>query len=267
MSEINFGADQVAEVVTEEVPGTVVVLAPSIPERAAEMPLARQSSMPNFKDVIFPHLNLVHPLSKTADAYPVGSITFAESVMLFTPSLINKDTGNVERKGTPPVNITVIEFKPQRFVEKVSEGNGLIVDTEQEVVANGGTLDWSEWDLKKASGMKLFQVLAEAIIAIERPAHIADDDTVFVYRVGDKKYTLAVWSLKGSAYTEAAKRCLFWHRMSGCLLGGYPTHNFSLSTRFKAFKTNHSSWVPVIVPCLKSTPEFLTFASGILGQV
>lgn len=234
---------------------------------AAETAVAvRRSSLPDFKNVILPHLNIVHPLSKTAVAFPVGSVIFADKTLLFSPPVIDKDTGNVTRVALPPVSFTVIDFKPERFVEKVANGIGLMVDSESKVVSSGGTLDYTEWNLKKASGMKLFQVLAEALIAIERPEHIADDDTVFVYKVGDKKYTLAIWSMKGSVYTEAAKRVLFYHRTSGCLINGYPAFSFSLTTKFKPFKTGNSSWVPVVTARTKSTPEFLDFAARLGNQ-
>lgn len=275
MSEINFGAVQgsaPAPIIDADtgqpVPAAdnaaAEAAAPTI-ETAVPVP-ARRSSVPSFADVILPHLNIVHPLSKTASSFPVGSVLFADKTLLFCPPLVNKETGNVERVATLPACITVLEFKPTRFVEKVANGIGLMVDSEAKVVSNGGTLDWAEWTAKKSAGMKLFQVLAEALIAIERPEHVADDDTVFVYKVGDKKYTLAIWSMKGSVYTEAAKRVLFYHRTTGCLINGYPSFSFNLSTKFKDFKTGHSSWIPVLVARSKSTPEFLDFANGLVTQ-
>ena len=271
MSEINFGSQEgstpapILDATTgQPVAAPVAEAAPTV-ETAVAVP-ARRSSIPSFADVILPHLNIVHPLSKTAAAFPVGSVLFADKTLLFCPPLINKETGNADRVATPPATITVLEFKPTRFVEKVANGIGLMVDSEAKVVANGGTLDWAEWNQKKSAGMKLFQVLAEALIAIERPDHVADDDTVFVYKVGDKKYTLAIWSMKGSVYTEAAKRVLFYHRTTGCLINGYPSFSFSLSTKNKDFKTGHSSWIPVLVAKTKSTPEFLDFANGLVSQ-
>jgi hypothetical protein len=161
-------------------------------------------------------------------------------------------------------------FRPTRYVEKVTGGaRGLIVNTEDEVRAAGGTLDYKEWNLKKASGMKRFEVLAEALVAIERPEHVADDETVFVYPVtdGDKtrKFALALWAMKGTAYTAAAKRVFFTNRAVGCLRKGYPTRSFQLSTRFESFDNGNGAWVPVALPGAESTPGFMEFARAILN--
>lgn len=270
MPEINFGTlgGDVAAPVLDEQTGKPVApqLDPTPPAPKVENAVARRSGLPSIRDVILPHINLVHEKSKTAALYPVGSITFAEKVLLYSPPSINMETGNVIRAAMPPVGITVLEFKPTRYVEKVQDGIGDIVDSEQKVVASGGTLDYSEWNLKKASGMKLFQVLAEALIAIERPEHIADDDTLFTFKVNDKKYALAIFSMKGSAYTEACKKGLHLWRLTGCLVPGYPTFSFNLTTKYKAFKTGNSAWVPIVTARTKSTPEFLAFAAEVLGQ-
>lgn len=270
MSEITFGAlggDVAAPVIDAESGKQVAPeAAPAPAQPKEETGMIYRSSLPSIRDVILPHINIVHPLSKTAALFPVGSITFAENTLLYSPPNINIATGNVLRAPMPPAIITVLDFKPERFVEKVSDGIGNIVNSAAAVVAAGGTLDWSEWQLKQASGMKLYQVLAEAMVAIERPEHIADDDSVFVYKVNDKKYTLAIWSMKGSVYTEAAKKGFFLWRLTGCLVPGYPTFSFSLTTKLKAFKTGNSSWVPIVSPRTKSTPEFLAFAAGVLGQ-
>jgi hypothetical protein len=225
--------------------------------------------IPDFKDIILPRLNLVHPVGQLKDQFIVGSIVFGQNVVLFTPPVVNPRTGNVETPASPPVNITVLGFRPTRFVEKVVGGaHGLIVDTEDQVRANGGTLSYKEWELKKSSGMRLFQEMAEALLAVERPESCNDDGTVFNYSVTDgdtiKKYALCLWAMKGTAYTAAAKRVFFTARAVGCLNAGYPTYNYSLTTRLEQFKSN-SAWVPVCIPAAKSTPGFMEFARQVLN--
>jgi hypothetical protein len=127
-------------------------------------------TIPDFKDIILPRLNIVQGVGNLKDQFPQGAIVFNQSTVLFVPPDIDPQTGNVRRAATAPVGITVLGFRPSRFVEKIEGGGkGLIVNTEAEVRSNGGTLDYKEHKLKKASGMRLFQVLAEGLVAIERP--------------------------------------------------------------------------------------------------
>jgi hypothetical protein len=226
--------------------------------------------LPDFKDIILPRLNLVQGVGLLKDQFPVGAIVFGQNTVLFTPPVVNPKTGNMERAALPPVNITILGFRPTRFVEKLVGGaRGMICNTEDEVRAAGGTLSYKEAESKRASGMKLFQEMAEALVAVRRPEVCGDDDTMFVYPVEENgvtnKYALALWSMKGSAYTAAAKRVFFTGRAVGCLRGGYPTYNFDFTARFETWVNGNSAWVPVCVPCKKSTDGFLEFARAILN--
>lgn len=221
--------------------------------------------IPDFKDIVLPRINIVQAVGQLKDQFTQGAIIFGQNTVLFEPLVVNKQTGNVERPASPPVVITVLGFRPTRFVEKIQGGaRGLLVDTEEQVRASGGTLDYKEWMLKKAAGMKRFEQLAEALMVIERPAHIEDDDTLFTYEVGGKKYALALWSMKGTAYTAAAKRVFFTNRSVGCLKQGYPTKCFHLTTKLESYSSN-TCWVPVCIPGAASSPEFMDFARAILN--
>lgn len=221
--------------------------------------------IPTFKDIILPRINIVQGVGLLKDNFPFGSIVFNQQAVLYLPPDIDRQTGNIKRAGTPPVNITVLGFRPTRFAEKVAGGaRGSIVDTEDAVRANGGTLDYNEWKLKQNAGMKRFEYLADALIAIERPEAMADDDTIFVYAVDGKKYALAIWGMKGTSYTAAAKRVFFTARAMGCLRTGYPSWNYAVSTRSEQREGNTYA-VPVCLPASKSTPAFLEFVGGILN--
>lgn len=220
--------------------------------------------IPEFKDIILPRLNIVQGTGELKDSFPQGAVVFGQSLVIFTPPVVNAKTGNVEKPGTPPAIITVLGFRPTRFSEKVQGGiRGMIVDTEEQVTAAGGTLNYQEWAAKKSAGMKRFEPLADALVVIERPEAVADDDTVFIYPCDGKKYALALWALKGTAYTAAAKGVFFTARAVGCLRQGYPTYSYALSTRQQSREGN-TWYVPVCIPKSKSTPEFLAFAASIL---
>lgn len=191
---------------------------------------------------------------------------YDQRLVLFRPAVFDAAAGVIKEKGTGPFNVTFFAFETPVFTEKVAGGKrGLTVRTEQQVTAAGGTLDYNEWELKKSSGMKLFVPLTRAMVAVERPEHIADDNRVFVHKVGDKKYTLAFWSFKAGAYTAALKRVIFPAKLSGCLMtGGYPAFSFSASAKLTPYSTGTEAWMPQLVANAPSTPEMLAFVTQVL---
>jgi hypothetical protein len=246
-------------------PATAAVATiPQAPMQIAPRGVVLGDRIPDFKDIILPRINIVQGLGELNKSFPLGAIVYNQALVLCSPAVVNAKTGNVERPATPPVIITILGFRPTRFVEKTSGGaRGLLVNTEAEVRANGGTLNYKEWQLKAGAGMKYFQELAEAFIVIQKPDSLPDDGSTFVYEVDGKKCTLALWGMKGSSYTAGAK-VFFTARSLNCLRGGYPTHSYCLSTRLKPFDGGKEAWVPVPVPHLKSSPEFMAFAASIL---
>lgn len=254
----------VAGVVVDSVNTHVPAVIPS--GAVAPRGLVLGDTIPSFDQIILPRINIVQGVGKLKDSHPQGALVYNQTLVLFVPPDIDQSTGNVRRAATPPVNITVLGFRPIRYVERVIGGaRGQICNTEADVRAAGGTTDWNEHKLKADSGMKLFQLLAEALVAIERPAQLPDDNSVFVYSVGNKQFALALWGMKGSVYTAAAKRVFQTQRAIGCLRAGYPTMNFNVTTRLEKWINGNSSWIPVCIPAQKSTQDFMAFVNDVLG--
>lgn len=284
MSEIKFGAGSVPSAqVASEAPATPATptAAPSVPavqgNRAVGRPTSNLASgdfVPSFAEIILPNVNLAHAVGDLGTNFPHGSIVFNQQTAIFIPLKLDKNNAVVQQ-ATPPVTMTVLGWRPNpqcpadptKFVEKVpGGGRGAICQTEEEVRAAGGTTDWGEWNLKKASGMKKFDFMATALVVIERPEFIADDGKLFNFEIDGKKIVLAWWNLKGSAYTEACKRVLFHARKMGCLRsGGFPSWSFSVSSFYKSYSGGAAAWVPVFVPNKQSTPAMLAFAQEVLG--
>lgn len=250
-------------------PGACVPSAPA-PTAVATVPPARRGLMlgdflPDFGDVIFPRLNIAQAIGELGETFKPGTVVLNQELTLFQPAVLNKD-GSIKEAGTPPVVVTCLGFRPTRFAEYVAGGGrGIIVDSEAEVRAHGGTTNYDEHKLKAASGLKKFDPMAEAVLAIERPEHTANDGTVFVYDVSGKQYALALWSMKRTAYTAAAKGVFFTRRAMGCLREGYPTYSFKLSTRWKSFGESNGAWVPVLIEPAKQPVEFLAWAQSVLN--
>jgi hypothetical protein len=222
--------------------------------------------LPSFKDIILPRLSIAQNIGVLKESFHPGSIVLDRRVALFVPPAI-KD-GQVTRAATSPVTIIVVGFRPTRFVEKIvgSADRGQIVNTEKAVALAGGTLDWSEWSLKKAAGMKLFQPLADAFLVIERPDSLKEDNVNFSYEVDGKFFALALWAQKGTAYTSAAKRVFFTSRRIGILRqGGYPSWSFTVATREDSFGSSNKAWVPICLPKEKTTPAMLEFITQVLS--
>jgi hypothetical protein len=215
--------------------------------------------------MIIPRCNVVQFSGVLKDTFEPGTIVFNQQVPLHIPAKINAADNSVVRQSTAPVTMTFLGFKPTRFVEKVQGGGkGLLVNTELAVTAAGGTLDYNEWLLKKDAGMKRFEYYKESMVLIERPEIVADDDSVFTFEIEGKKYTVAMWALKGSAYTNLYKRILAPNRRMGCLSkGGFPSWSYSVSCRI-ATTAGNKYFVPFAAPRLKSSAAIVGFIKDII---
>lgn len=224
--------------------------------------------LPGFKDVILPRFNIVQNVGDLKDQFAPGALVFNKDTVLYTPPVIDQQKGVITKPGLPPVTLYVIGIVSERFSEKIKGGiGGEIVDTEAEVRAAGGTLDYKEWELKQNEGMRRFEPLIDLLVAIEKPEHISDDGTVFGFPVGKKHFTIGFWGCKGTSYTHAVKKVFNLHRLTGVLRGGYYTHSFNVTTRIENNKKQgFSYWVPVCTPKEKTSPEVLEFIRGIVGQ-
>lgn len=292
--EVTFGANQQPVPTATEPAAPATAAAPAAATTPAAPPTtalpARQGpralgapaglvlgdKIPDFSEIILPRVNIVQNIGKLKETFIPGSLVFNQETVLFIPPKINEKTQTVDRAATPPVTLTVLGFRPTRYCEKIEGGaQGRIVNTEAEVRAAGGTLDYAEWQLKKAQGMKRFEPLADALVAVERPlinpqtgqpfSTTDGEDPVFGYSVDGKSLALGLWALRGTSYTAAAKRVFFTARAVGCLRGGYPTWCYTVVTREETYPGGNKAWIPVCLPKGKQTPKFLEFVTQVLS--
>ena len=229
-----------------------------------------------FEDIVLPRINIVQKVGDLSNVFTPGEIVLNQSLVIHTPA-------SQKGAGDPPISLTVLGFKKTIFVEKVEGGAlGDIARSEEEIVRKGGTLDYKEWkqsekDAKENAGTKplrYFQRMATALVLVEKPGNVADpDQTIFPYECEGRFYTLALWSMKGTAYTNGAKN-IFTHRKIGHLRtvtlptgekrGGYPTNSYTLSTKLENYFGNFAH-IPVLKPGPKNTEAFRSFVNSILG--
>lgn len=286
--EVNFG--NTPSTPATDVTATVVSSAPAAPVTSpspapSQVPavtskLLLGDELPDFKDIILPRVNMAQNIGGLQEMFVPGSIVYNQQLSLYIPGRVNPKTQTVERVPTSPLTVLVFGFKKVRYFEKVKWGaeggaGGMIVDSEEAVRANGGTLDFNEFKAKEKSGMKRFEPGIDAMVAIQRPEGddaetkqplCPDDSSTFNFEVEGKKYALAFWGLRGTCYTAACKRVLFHARRCGCIrTTGYPYWTWSVTTREESWPGGVKSWIPVFVANKPSTEEQINFVKSILG--
>lgn len=197
-----------------------------------------------------PNLNIVHKVGGLADLFNAGELVLNGDLVLHVPA--NK-TKNVA--GDPPLRFVPIGFRKLRYTEKREGGErGDLVNTEEEVVAAGGTLDYNQWKRSQTTPnpLKRFEQLATALVLVEKPARVNDEDhQVFPIECDGVYYTLAVWNAKGTAYTNGAKD-LFTARKIGFLMNPakYSDYFWTFTTEMKPYGNN-----TVPIPVLKAASK------------
>lgn len=233
-------------------------------ERRSAATYGDDSDSIGIKDVNMPRLNIVQKVGDLSNVFTEGAIVFnGELVLLESPK---------SDKSGKALKIIVAGFRADRFVQKTVGGaQGDIVDTEEQVFKKGGTTDYNE---AAASRKPYYQTLAECLIIIEKPEEI--NDPSFKYFINGKAYAPALWSQKGTAYTNATKvfrtaRKNSWlcdeYNPDGTLKAkrGYPYGTWELRTQLKDFSGNFA-WIPVLRRGEVTTPEMQEFAASLMGK-
>lgn len=246
-----------------EVPA-VRVNTPEVPA-VVDSPIAFDDQNIGFEDIILPRINIVQKVGDLSEIFNCGEIVLKQALVIHTPAKAGV-------AGDPPLNLTVLGFKKTQFAEKVGGGvMGILAHTEQEVVKHGGTLDYKEWDASEKAAkagtgkaLRYFQRLATALCLVEKPVKLEDPDHIeFPYECEGKFYALVLWSMKGTAYTHAAK-AMFTARKIGHLRSGYAKQSWGLTSKTEKFGENYAA-VPVIRPGLKNTEAFQEFVYQVIG--
>jgi hypothetical protein len=211
------------------------------------------SSGIDFSDLVLPRLNIVQKVGDLSQVFEPGTLCLGKTVALDQPAIL-----------------AVASFAPKRFVEKIEGGGaqGRIAKTPQEVVQMGGTIDYNE---AKETGRPLFQTLATALCVLRKGAD--DPSEVFAFEAPDgERYALVLWSMKGSAYTNAAK-ILFTARKTGLfgigkrsrMITGFLNEFISLETEAKKYQGGNWAMIPVINIHSETTEAFRAWVHGMLS--
>lgn len=227
-----------------------------------------------FEDVIVPRLNCVQKVGDLSEIFAPGELVLNQTTVVHVPANKEKNIA-----GSGPLVVIPIGFKKSpggnkiQFAEKVEGGGrGLFVNTEAEVVANNGTLDWKEWDAstRTATPKRRFERYTTCLLLFKQPVGLLPDEEhqIFTHLIDAEYYALALMGMKGTWFTGMAKQ-LFTARKIGHLKGGYSTFSWTLTTTIKPFPngkggTNYAA-VPILGNGPKTSPALLEYVRDGLG--
>ena len=183
-------------------------------------------------DLVLPRLAIVQKVGELSNVFAPGTVLLnGQLVLQAAPqgSALSKE-----------IRLLIVGFNPTIFVEKVEGGlRGNTFKTEQEVVNAGGTLDYNE---AKARKIPKYDRSATAMLVIEAPAVV--DVNSFPIEIEGKRYAFALYTMKGTAYTNAAKHFKS-SRKIGQLREGYRFGWWTFQSQLKKFGDNYA-YIPVV---------------------
>lgn len=192
-------------------------------------------------DITIPRLNVVQSVGQLCDLFSPGGI------------VLNKET--LLSSGTTPVEVTVLRCRKQ-FVENLpygTEERPQVFDRLEDVKAAGGTIEWV--GNIRPSYLPVLHV--EALLRV--PDGVEGS---FPLEFGGKPYALALWTLRGMAYTRAARGILTAAKLS--LRDGLYTGRWELTTTRTKVGRN-SVFVPVLRNTGRHSAEFVDFVRSLNG--
>lgn len=247
-----------AQAFAQPVPPTQAV-APVPPTQAVSTPFNDEAI--DIRDIVIPRLTLVQRTGDLSAIFRPGDIVISEqgSDNKF-PISMPHEADAAKEAARKPIELVVFGFMPKRYVERVEGGvGGDMANTVQEVVQRGGTTEYNE---HKATGKPWYQTLATAVCLVRQPEWVNEPES-FPLEFGEARFALALWSMKGAAYTKGAKIIYTARSKYGHLKDGYLFGSWLLDT-----DPNHKAGDFIIVaPKLQrgnpTTPEFRAWAESI----
>lgn len=238
--EIGSESKPSEEVITEAAAEDATV---PVPEDTELLPVVQDTPLPlgtisgdiSADDIIIPRLNLVQGVGSLSELFTPGQI------------VLNKET--VLSDGATPLEITVLSARKQ-FIENLpfdSEEKPRVLDTLEDVYAAGGRIEWS------GVTPPTFTPVLHVQIVFKAPQ---DSDYAYPLDYNGTSYGLAVWSLRGVAYTRAGRNILTAAKFA--LRDGLFNGKWELTTKREKFGRN-SVVVPVLRNVGRHSQEFVEF--------
>ncbi|VGO19145.1 hypothetical protein [Pontiella sulfatireligans] len=145
------------------------------------------------EDFRLPRINIVQAVGPLSEDFEPGSIVYNKDLILLDP-------GSDPKVWSDPLNVTVLNAKKQ-FQENLDYGVEEMpetVDTLDEVQERGGWIDW------RGDEKPPWRPMLTVLLLIEAPSDALAEE-FSIQGIDGKAYELALWTLKGSAYSRAGK--------------------------------------------------------------
>lgn len=201
------------------------------------------------EDVRLPRVNLVHKTSdmELINKFGIGGFAFNKEVKL--------------SDGKTPIFVTALRAAKD-YVQKLPYGdptNPAVFKTVEEVIANGGSLNYA--DVKSG---KFFQPRAHIQLAVPMPEGTdAEGEALFPYEFEDAIYGMAILTVSSSAYTSVGKELATLCTNNKVMRKGMHFGRLSLTSEVKQNAAN--SWhIPVIKYAGENPAELVAFFEGLL---
>lgn len=199
----------------------------------------------SMRDIQLPRINIVQKVGDLGNIFPAGGITFLKEVLL--------------TDGKTPIDITVLRVKKQyqEYIPYGTQGSlPKTFDTLAEVLEAGGQVGAYEEPNR-------YDDIAHIQIAVPAPADASEEiAAMFPYEHKGTHWAVAMWTVKSSGYTAAAKP-IFTARGQQ-LRDGFSMGHWSLATELK--KTAKHSWFApkLTFAGMHSDPADAAFFAGLL---
>ncbi len=205
-------------------------------------------------DITILRLNIAQKVGDLGNQFTPGSLVYDQSLPMIEAPLPNTVSKSIR--------FVVIGFQPKKFEEKVPFGTqgAQVFDTEEELVKFGGTLDFEEAKTKK---IPLFQRSATALLLVEQPEGF--DAAAFPHAIDGKNYTLALFKMKGSLYTNGAKTLFTARKIGHLKAGGYRSGFWTFATFLKKHMGGNASFIPVFKPAGVTSPALQQAVVELIG--
>jgi hypothetical protein len=211
-------------------------------------------------DLVLPRWVIVQKVGDLSNVFKPGSL-------VLDGALVVRDAP-VDMVIGPSVRLVVLGLQKTYFAEKVEGGaRGEMFKSENEVVANGGTLDWNEWKRQEGK-VPLFQRVSTGLLLIEQPETL--DPNSFPHSVAGKNYALAIYTMKGVAYTNAARHFKSAKKLNPVFRDpvsrelSYRGAFWTFSAKLEKYGSNYA-YRPVVKLAESTTPDFRAQVQSLLG--
>lgn len=202
----------------------------------------------NVDDIRWPRVNLIHKTSKEnlIETFGIGSFALNQEVKL--------------SDGKTPLTVTVLRFQKD-YIQKLPFGDPekpKSFKTEDQVRQAGGSLNYADVD----SG-NYFMPRGHLQLIVPQPTDQPED--LFPYEFQGVNYALALFTVSSSAYTSAGKEVATLRANNKVMRKGLRYGKLAMTSDGR--KSAKFSWVvPVLKFAGENTPEFVSFAEGLLAH-